>query len=150
MPLPNFGQAKGIVATSRLQPSRPLVAIPVLGPEQEFKAELHPDFEKWLQAATAPLTSAATSALNEFIAFEISLVPEVEAVFTAFRNQVFYVWVIVSRFEDDVRAKIYDRQRAIIDEFSTFEFDFYIIAGLGRDPWDLVSESVTLAFQRRG
>jgi hypothetical protein len=63
---------------------------------------------------------------------------------------VFYVWVIVNRFADDVRARIYDRQRAIIDEFSTFEFDFYIIAGLGRDPWELVSESVTLAFQRHG
>jgi hypothetical protein len=114
--------------------------IPISGPEYRFE----------VQARTVPLTSVATIALNEFIGFEISLVPEVETVFTAFRNQVFYVWVIVSRFEEDVRAKIYDRQRAIIDEFSTFEFDFYIIAGLGRDPWELVSESVTLAFQRRG
>jgi len=150
MPLPNLGQAKGIVATSCLQPSRPTAMIPVFGPEQKFRAELHLESEKWRQAVTAPLTSTATTALNEFIAFEISLAPEVEAVFTAFRNEVFYVWVIVSRFADDVRATIYDRQRAIIDEFRTFEFDFYIIAGLGRDPWDLVSESVTLAFQRRG
>lgn len=96
------------------------------------------------------MTSVCTSALNEFIAFEISLVSKVEAVFTAFRNEVFCVWVIVNRFADNVRARIYDRQRAIIDEFPTFEFDFYIIAGLGRDPWELVSESVTLAFQRHG
>jgi hypothetical protein len=114
--------------------------IPVFGPEHQFK----------VQARTAPLTSIVTIALDEFIAFEISLVPEVEAVFTAFRNEVFYVWVIVSRFAADVTARIYDRQRAIIDEFPTFEFDFYIIAGLGRDPWDLVSESVKLVFQRRG
>jgi hypothetical protein len=114
--------------------------IPVSGPEHQFK----------VQARTVPLTPVATIALNEFIGFEISLVPEVEAVFTAFRNEVFYVWVIVNRFAEDVTAKIYDRQRAIIDEFPTFEFDFYIIAGLGRDPWELVSESVRLAFERRG
>jgi hypothetical protein len=83
------------------------------------------------------LTSVAANALNEFNALEISRVPEVEAVFTAFRNEVFYVWVIVSRFADDVRAKIYDRQRAIIDEFPTFEFDFYIIAGLAGTPGNL-------------
>ena len=150
MPLPNLGQAKGVVATSCLQASRPLAMIPIFGPEQEFEAEQHAYSEKWLQAGTTPLTSVATSALNEFIAFEISLVPEVDAVFTAFRNEVFYVWVIVNKFVEDVRARIYDRQRAIIDEFPTFEFDFYIIAGLGNDPWELVSESVTLAFQRRG
>jgi len=134
------GQVKGVVGTSCVQSSEPLVMIPVFGPEHQFK----------VQARTAPLTSIVTIALDEFIAFEISLVPEVEAVFTAFRNEVFYVWVIVSRFAADVTARIYDRQRAIIDEFPTFEFDFYIIAGLGRDPWDLVSESVKLVFQRRG
>lgn len=150
MPLLNLGQAKGVVATSRLQWGEPLDLIPVFGPEHEFKAEHCLDSEKWLQAGTAPLTSVATSALSEFIAFEISLVSEVEAVFTAFRNEVFYVWVIVNRFADNVRARIYDRQRTIIDEFPTFEFDFYVIAGLGRGPWELVSESVTLAFQRRG
>lgn len=138
--MPQPGQVKGVVSTSSLQTSEPVAMIPVSGPEYQYK----------VQARTVPLTSVATIALNEFIGFEISLVPEVETVFTAFRNQVFYVWVIVNRFAADVRTSIYDRQRAIIDEFPTFEFDFYIIAGLGRDPWDLVSESVTLAFQRRG
>jgi len=150
MPLPIRGQIRRVIATSCFRSSEPLAMVPVFGPEHEFKAEHHLDSGKWLQAETTPLTSVSTSALNEFIAFEISLVSEVEAVFTAFRNEVFYVWVIVNRFADDVRARIYDRQRAIIDEFSTFEFDFYIIAGLGRDPWELVSESVTLAFQRHG
>jgi hypothetical protein len=150
MPFQNLGHTRGVVATSRLRSSEPLTLLPVFGPEHEFRAEHHLDSEKWLQAGTVPLTSVATTALNEFLAFEISLVPEVEAVFTAFRNEVFYVWVIVSRFEQDVRARIYDRQRVIIDEFPTFEFDFYVIAGLGRDPWELVSESVTLAFKRRG
>lgn len=105
MPLPNLGQTKGVVATSRLRWSEPLDLIPVFGPEHEFKAEHRRDSQNWLQAGTTPLTPVATTALNEFIAFEISLVSEVEAVFTAFRNEVFYVWVIVNRFADDVKGK---------------------------------------------
>ena len=89
--MPELGQVKGFVGTRCLQTSEPLAMIPVSGPEHEFK----------IQARTVPLTSVATIALNEFIGFEISLVPQVEAVFTAFRNEVFYVWVIVSRFEEE-------------------------------------------------
>src|SRR5947207_3742628 len=66
-----------------------------------------------------------TTSLNEFIAFELSLVREVEYVYTAYRNAVFYVWIVVDQFEPEVRKRIYDREKAIIDEFSDFEFDFY-------------------------
>ncbi len=148
MPLSNLVHVRNLVPRSYLRSSEPLALVPIIGPKSEFKAERHVDSARWMQAGTIPLTPVATSALNEFIAYEISMVPEVETVFTAFRNGVFYVWVIVNRFERDVRERIYERQRAVIDEFLNFEFDFYIIAGLGRDPWELVSESVTLAFQR--
>jgi hypothetical protein len=102
--------------------------------------------DKW--SSTGTPTEVQTSALNEFIAFELSLVPEVEFVFTAFRNDVFYVWVIVDKFEEEVRGRIYGREKDIIDEFQGFEFDFYIIARLGRDVWDLVSEEINLAYQK--
>ena len=85
--------------------------------------------------------AAATSDLRDFIAFEFSLVPQVEYVFTAFReNQVFYAWIVVNEFEASVRESIYARQRAIIDEFPMFEFDFYIIARIGRTVEDLVGD----------
>ena len=118
------------------------------GEELEFSESYPVLLEKWANASTGMPTKVPTSALNEFIAFELSLVPEVEFVFTAFRNSVFYVWVITEGFEEDVRRRIYDREKAIIDEFHTFEFDFYIVPMQGQSVWDLVSEEITLAFQR--
>ena len=54
----------------------------------------------------------------------------------------------MDQFEPEVRKRIYDREKAIIDEFSDFEFDFYIVARTGRDVKELISESVTLAYGR--
>lgn len=91
---------------------------------------------------------AITKDLNEFIALELSLVPEVEYVYTAIRDGVFYVWTVIDRFAQAAREGIYGRQIAVIDEFPMYEFDFYIIAREGRPVGDLISESVTLTFDR--
>ena len=94
-------------------------------------------------------TRAVTSNLRELIAFEFSLIRDVQYVFTAFRdNHVFYAWVVVDRFEDDVRNKIYNRQETIIDEFPGLEFDFYIVARMGRDIGDLIDTSAQLTYQK--
>lgn len=150
MPLRNA--MRGEVISSQPQ-SRPLdhwhVSLtPPSGEVLEFSEAYPVLLDKWFNASTRTVTEVPTSALNEFIAFELSLVPEVEFVFTAFRNCVFYVWIIMDRFEEEVRGRIYDRERAIIDEFQSFEFDFYIVAKLGRDVWDLVSEGINLAYQK--
>lgn len=89
-----------------------------------------------------------TKCLKEFIALELSSVAEVEYVFSAFRNKVFYVWVLLNRFENEVRERIYDREGLVIDEFPMFEFDFYLISRMGRDPGELVSESIELVYDR--
>lgn len=101
-------------------------------------------------SATSPSKyhEVVTTSLNEFIAFELSLVQEVAYVYTAYRNGIFYVWIVLDQFEQEVRKRIYDREKAIIDEFSMFEFDFYIVARAGRDADELISESVKLAYER--
>ena len=93
---------------------------------------------------------ASTSDLRDFIAFEFSLVEEVEYVFTALReNQIFYVWIITNEFELSVRERIYARQQAIIDEFEGFDFDFYIIARMERNIGDLMGDdSMHLTYAR--
>ena len=94
-------------------------------------------------------TKGVTSSLRELIAFEFSLVRDVQYVFTAFReNHVFYAWVVVDRFEEDVRNQIYNRQEAVIDEFPELEFDFYIISRMGRDIGDLIDTSAQLTYQK--
>jgi len=97
--------------------------------------------------STIPI-EVQTKRLNEFIALELSCVGEVEYVFSAFRNKVFYVWVLLDRFERAVRDKIYEREKLIIDEFSMFEFDFYLISRMGMDPGDLLSGSIELVYNR--
>jgi hypothetical protein len=97
-----------------------------------------------------PIT-VRSSSLNVFIAFELSLAPEVHSVYTAFRdNRVFYVWVIVDLWEREVRQRIYARQQAIIDQFPDFAFDFYIVPGGDEDPKEIISQSVDLAYERHG
>ena len=89
-----------------------------------------------------------TVRLNEFIGFEFSRIHEIERVYTAYRNRVFYVWVVISEPDPKAHKRIYDREKAIIDEFSSFEFDFYLIFKDGQDIQDLVSGPVELAYQR--
>ncbi len=89
-----------------------------------------------------------TTRLNRFIALELALVEEVEYILSAYRDRVFYVWVIVEVFDDSVRRRIYGRQAAVIEEFPTFEFDFYIVARGGRNLDELVTESVEVVYER--
>jgi hypothetical protein len=89
-----------------------------------------------------------SSRLNEFIAEEISRVSDVDHIFTAFRNNVFYVWILLERFETTVRESIYEREKVIIDEFPMFDFDFYIVATEKQNPEDLISGSVELVYEK--
>lgn len=100
------------------------------------------------EVETSDQLEVFASGLNEFIAFELSLVSEVEYVYTALRNNVFYVWVVINQFEREVRERIYEREKAVIDEFSMFEFDFYIISRMERNVQELISESIDLTYER--
>lgn len=73
---------------------------------------------------------------------------EVEYVFTAFRNNVFYVWVLFDRFEAQVRKMIYEIEMEVIDEFPVIEFDFYLIASGGSDVRELISGSIESVYCR--
>lgn len=150
MPLRNVGESVGATAPLQMHSNDRLdmSTLKIVAGEQRFPRADHVLARRWFEAGTVPSTTVATTALNEFIAFELSLVLDVEYVFTAFRNEVFYVWILVKHFEEEIRTRIYDRERAIIDAFPTLDFDFYVIARLDRDPWDLVSESVVLAYQK--
>ncbi len=88
------------------------------------------------------------SELNEFIGFELSRVPEVTKIYAAFRASVFYVWIFLDSFETKIRERIYVREQAIIDEFSMFEFDFYLVAAEEQDSGAMLSGPVDLVYER--
>ena len=116
--------------------------------EKKFKSrEVTRNVPAWQECSET--RSVITSNLNEYIAFEFSLVPEIKQVFTALQNNnVLYTWIVVDCFDDDVRHKIYNRQEAIIDDFTDFDFDFYVIARMGRETTDLFDSSVKLIYQK--
>lgn len=115
--------------------------MPITSAEEEF-----PDLAS--STAADPPQVDITKRLNEFIALELSAVEEVEYVFTAFRNNVFYIWVLLDRFEAQVRNKIYEIEMEVIDEFPMFEFDFYLIASGGNDARELISGSIESVYCR--
>ena len=77
--------------------------------------------------------SLKAMSLNEFIGTELSTVSAVECVFASRKGNVMQVCTVVNDFDPEVRAKIYDRETAIIDEFDSLEFDFDIVSRRGRD-----------------
>ena len=109
--------------------------------EQKF-ANTSSSIAGYRTTSTQGSMASRTAEMREFIAFEFSLVPAVECVFTAFReNQIFYAWIVINEFDDsETREDIYCRQLAIIDEFIMFEFDFYIVARTGRRLDDIVGD----------
>ena len=87
---------------------------------------------------------------SNFIGCELSLVPEVEAVYVESSESTknFRILTVVDKRDPEVRAKVYARERAIIDEFSAFEFDFHIISRMGRDLRQVINETGKIAFKR--
>jgi|ERR1700733_4355043 len=78
---------------------------------------------------------------SDFIGLEMSLVDEVESVFAepAPRKIGFHIFTVVNDRQPEIRAKIYAREQAIMDQFSNLEFDFRIVARRGRPLQDIIS-----------
>jgi len=134
------------VTTSAFDPLRRWREIrsTTLGEESCFE-EAEVAIDKTAEAVPVP-----TSDLNKFIGFEFSVVPEVEYVYTVLRdNRVFYVWIVISAWEKKVRERVYAREQAIMDEFPSFSFDFYVVDQCGEDVADLISQSLEVAYRRR-
>ncbi len=154
MPLETPVQSKAASCEFRFeslnpQPAWHTMTVNSSAPEQKFPSPLSSSCDRiFRKIKTTQPFEVSNKRLNEFIGFELSLVSEIEYVFTAFRNAVFYVWVVLNQFEQGVRERIYEREKAIIDEFPMFEFDFYIISRMGRNARDLISESIELVYEK--
>lgn len=89
--------------------------------------------------------------LADFIGLEMSLVPQVESVFIH-RNEEsikdIRVLVVVNGRDPAVRAEIYKREQAIMDELPLAEFDFHIIARENRVLGEIVTDAGEVALKR--
>ncbi|HML18815.1 MAG TPA: hypothetical protein VK419_17410 [Bryobacteraceae bacterium] len=87
--------------------------------------------------------------LKNFLGQEMSLVPEVEAVYVSAENRTLHVWIVVDEFERRTREKIYERETAIIDEFGAYDFGFNILSRRGRNLVSVINDpTLDVAFVR--
>jgi hypothetical protein len=104
----------------------------------------------FLRTEVSEVMGLQTVSLKEFLGYEMSLVKEVEAVLTAREGNVFHICTVVNDSSPEVRARVFERERSIIDEFAECEFDFNVIARQGRDILSLVENpGLELTFMRK-
>lgn len=94
--------------------------------------------------------SAFTVNPEDLVRLQMSSVAEVESVFVerAPRRAGFHVFTVVNERNPQVRAKIYEREQAIMDEYKNLEFDFRIIARRNRDLKDIITDLGAPIFAR--
>jgi hypothetical protein len=87
-----------------------------------------------------------------FIGYELSLIPEVRRVLVRRdtpESTELDVVIFVTSKDAALRSRIYDRERAIMDELTGLEFDFHIFAHEGGNFAELINETGELAFEKR-
>jgi hypothetical protein len=85
-----------------------------------------------------------------FVGLELSLVPQVEAVYVIRVGSATELKVtsVTNERDPEVRSKVYAREQAIIDAYPNLNFDFNVIARRNRDLDEVFTQTGTLAFKR--
>jgi hypothetical protein len=106
----------------------------------------------WLaprEGVRAETVGVQPMSIKEFISRELALEKEVEAVLTSRHGNVFYLWTVVDNPTGEVRERIFEREKAIIDGFPEYDFDFNIISRRGRSMDMLISDpAIAVSFRR--
>lgn len=92
--------------------------------------------------------SSRTHSLNQYIGSLLAQVSMVERVYSKYRSNVFYTWVVVEDRDQTSLEKIYEREKAIIERFPEFEFDFYVLYRKGQSVDTMISGDIDLVFIR--
>jgi hypothetical protein len=104
---------------------------------------------KWLTREANHTRS--TDTLNVYIAEQMSEVNKevnkVERVYSNYKANVFYTWIVIEERDRAVQKAIYAREKQIIKRFSEMRFDFYIVYRSGADPETIIS-GVELVYDR--
>jgi hypothetical protein len=87
----------------------------------------------WYSQRTA--TSSYRLRIEDAIWLELSLVPEVECVYIekSESDLSFSVLTIVNERSPELRSKIYAREKCLLQAYPEADFDFHILARMGRE-----------------
>jgi hypothetical protein len=109
-------------------------------------ASEQPSLENKMGASNASLREVkprpSTVGLNfkpeDFIAFQMSGVPEQRGVFVYHADDVYYVSVLVENRDLDLNRRIFERLRAVMAFYRQHRFDFSIYPMTNRQDCDIV------------
>lgn len=88
---------------------------------------------------------------ENYVGMELSLVPEVEAVFVKCDNENgngYTIFTVINDRDPDVRARVYAREQAIMDTAKGIDFSFRVISRMNRNLSDIIDKVGKLAFRR--
>lgn len=108
------------------------------------------DYEVVLRSAIErrlEVTSSIALSLEAAIARDIGTVPQVTHILTERVPGAMLVWIAVDEPEATVRHRIYEKELDLISEFPGVDFDFNIVAALGRSPAEFAT-SANLTYTR--
>ena len=92
-----------------------------------------------------PIFSVETCA-----SIELSLVPEVEHIFIERESDgEFRIITVVDKRDAGVREKLYAREECLMEAYPGIKFDFHIVARMGRDLDDVMTNAGKVAFEKR-
>lgn len=94
----------------------------------------------------------AFSSFDTYLGMELSLVDQVEAVFVKSDSESgkgYSVITVINDRDPDVRARIYSREQAIMDEGRGIDFSFRVISRMNRDLSSLIDNVGKIVFKRQ-
>ena len=115
---------------------------------QEGKNPMFVRSHRWFSVEA---TSTFLRSFESCIGMELSLVPEVEAVFVKADNasgKCYTVLTVINQRDPAIRERVYAREKAIMDDARGIDFNFRVISRMGRTLRDLINDPGMLAYQR--
>jgi hypothetical protein len=77
------------------------------------------------------------------IAFQLASIKGVRAVYATrydHRDQVLFIWTVVSERQEDLYSEIYAIEEQLIDANPKVQFDFTVMPAYGKDPRSLIRD----------
>jgi hypothetical protein len=103
----------------------------------------------WFETSnTVPVQS-----FEAYVGMELSLVHEVESVFVISDSESgkgYTVITVINDRDPEIRARVYAREQALMDEAKGINFNFRVISRMNRNLSDILDKAGRLAFQRSG
>lgn len=102
-----------------------------------------------IRTALPVLASRPVFSVETCAQIELSLVPEVEAVFIDRESDGEYrIISVVNERDAAVRQKVYAREEEIMEAYPSVRFDFHVLARMNRKLEDVITKAGKTVFER--